>query len=126
MKSRRSAAVLLAVLLGHLAFMASPPHAVIADSTYGESARTGTVEQVEPAGPDVAPPLAGHDAMSGHCAMEAAPPSPRPLLLLAIGVFGPIAGQPPDASAPARCPFPQFVGPLGRADPQALLQVFRI
>jgi hypothetical protein len=126
MRSRRLAAVLLAVLLGHLAFMASPLHAVIADSAHGESARTETVQQVRPAVLNTVAPLTGHDAMSGHCAMEAAPPAQRPLFFVPIGVLGATAGQLPDVSVPARCPFPRFVGPPGRADPQALLQVFRI
>lgn len=116
----RGAAILLLVLLGHLAFMVSPLHGVALDA-HGFSFSSGDVTHGHNA--SGATPVESDLAQSDDCDVTSAPPS-RPFLVT-ISNLGPLVLARPAIDAAASLnPWPRAHGPPKKLDTQAVLQVF--
>jgi hypothetical protein len=120
----RCAVVLLLVVLAHLAFMATPLHAAMIDPA------EGMLTPIERDQTDARPAETGEvvatDHQIEHCALTWSLPSPGVLQVDATSWDVPSRIPPLANTVAAARPVPQAIGPPVVADPQALLQVFRV
>jgi hypothetical protein len=115
------AAVLLGVLIAHLAFMASPLHAQMEmNSSHAIDARSIAIGDATAVNSG---PMPG-DHHIGHCIIEwlKLDQAVAMAALLAVGLAAALLL--PDLSVPGMRPIARALGPPSTGDPQAILQVF--
>jgi hypothetical protein len=119
--ARLRAVGLLAVLIAHIAFMASPLHAQIASRPSHVSNVASIVARAATATTDG---VMSGDHHSEHCIIEwlKLDQTVSVAALLAVGLTAALLL--PDLWAPGMRPIARAHGPPSTADPQAILQVF--
>jgi hypothetical protein len=121
----RGAGVLLLVLLSHLAVMASPAHVAAIHNGGAAAVHDAAREAGGHCGVCISDPLSvGGIDQSGDCGIEAAPPDGLGLRFTA-GSLPAASPWPWLAQVGSLWPRPEVTQPPGRANVQAVLQVFR-